>query len=132
MPKLFKLEDQSLVDLAPDADLDIAHDADLLKDAPALEGVASVRLDLPKFKDGRAFTQVRLLRQRYGFLGEIRIGGRVIPDQVAMLYRLGADSIEVADETRADDMRDALKAYRYAYQRTVRDEPASARRGQAQ
>lgn len=129
MPKLLRLEGKALVDLAPEADLAIASDADLLREAPALAGVRVVRVELPKFKDGRAFTQIRLLRQRYGFKGEIRVGGHVIPDQVGMLYRLGADSVEVTNEARVSDMRKALTAYRFAYQRTVRDEPASALRG---
>ena len=40
--------------------------------APCLGGLALVGLVFPVFKDGRAFSQARLLREQYGFAGELR------------------------------------------------------------
>jgi uncharacterized protein (DUF934 family) len=54
-----------------------------------LSGVAVVELQFPKFTDGRAFSQARLLRQRLGFAGEIRATGDVLIDQLQMLQRCG-------------------------------------------
>lgn len=61
------------------------------------------RLDLiafrfPGFTDGRPFSAARILRERYGFTGEIRAVGHVIPDQAQFLSQCGFDSIEIDDE----------------------------------
>lgn len=128
MPKLLDLVTGELVE-GRTAQLELAHDTDIMTAAPALDGVDVVAVDLPKFKDGRAFTQIRVLRDRYCFDGEIRVTGHVIPDQAQMLARVGASTVELADEGRLDDFRNGLRAYRYAYQRTVQDDPAFALRG---
>lgn len=119
MPKLLRLDGGQVIDLGPPADLDLPHDADLLANPPSTGGVRTVRLELPKFKDGRAFTQARLLRLRFGFDGEIRVGGHVLPDQALYLRRVGADTVELDDETRLAAFRSALAAYSYSYQRPV-------------
>ncbi len=54
-----------------------------------LSGVTVVELQFPKFADGRAFSQARLLRQRLGFAGDIRATGDVLIDQLQMLQRCG-------------------------------------------
>ena len=40
-----------------------------------------VALDFPHFKDGRAYSYARLLRERMGYTGEIRAVGNVLRDQ---------------------------------------------------
>lgn len=54
-----------------------------------LSGVTVVELQFPKFADGRAFSQARLMRQRLGFAGDIRATGDVLIDQLQMLQRCG-------------------------------------------
>ncbi|NRA28907.1 MAG: DUF934 domain-containing protein [Parvularculaceae bacterium] len=132
MSKLLSLIDGALLDLAPEADLVIAHDQDLLAAAPSLDGVKVIRLNLPTFKDGRAFSQASLLRQRYGFEGEIRISGHVVPDQAHYLRRTGVDAVELEGTDRVDDFRHALGAYRYGYQRAVNGKVAFEQRSAAQ
>lgn len=79
--------------------------ADLAADLPAL---ALVALEFPKFADGRAYSQARLLRERYGYTGEIRATGDVLRDQLFFMARSGFDAFEV----RADrSLEDALKAF---------------------
>jgi uncharacterized protein (DUF934 family) len=68
----------------------LANDADALE--VPLEGVDRIELDFPKFTDGRAFTQARLLRQRRGFTGDIRATGDVLVDQLVQMYRVGFSS----------------------------------------
>jgi uncharacterized protein (DUF934 family) len=70
--------------------LALANDADVL--AVPLEGVDRIELNFPKFTDGRAFTQARLLRQRRGFTGDIRATGDVLIDQLVQMYRVGFSS----------------------------------------
>lgn len=58
----------------------------------ALEGVARIDLQFPKFTDGRAYSQAFLLRRRLGFQGELRATGDVLVDQLQLLQRSGFDS----------------------------------------
>src|SRR3954466_10921794 len=63
--------------------------------APHLDKLALVALVLPNFKDGRAYSQARILRERYRFRGELRATGQVLRDQFLLLLRAGFDSFEV-------------------------------------
>src|SRR6478672_12449133 len=48
---------------------------------PYLDRLAVVALVFPTFRDGRAYSQGRLLRERHGFKGELRATGQVLRDQ---------------------------------------------------
>jgi uncharacterized protein (DUF934 family) len=49
--------------------------------AADLPHFAVVALEFPKFRDGRAYSYARLLRERYGFKGELRAVGDVLIEQ---------------------------------------------------
>jgi uncharacterized protein (DUF934 family) len=51
-------------------------------------------LHFPKFTDGRAYSQARLLRERQDYRGELRATGAVFRDQLPFLLRCGFDSFE--------------------------------------
>ena len=88
----------------------LANDVDAL--TASLEGVARIELAFPKFTDGRAFTQARLLRQRRGFTGDIRATGDVGIDQLVQMHRSGFSSA-VLNEGK--DPADAVRQFeRYA------------------
>lgn len=63
--------------------------------APFVDRLTLIALVFPKFKDGRAYSQARLLRERYGFRGELRATGEVLRDQFQFLLRSGFDAFEV-------------------------------------
>ena len=67
-----------------------------------LDRVELVVLTFPKFNDGRGFSQARLLRDRFGFTGEIRATGHVLRDQFGFLRRSGVNAVEVDDAGLAD------------------------------
>ncbi|WP_199136469.1 DUF934 domain-containing protein [Delftia sp. ASV31] len=74
-----------------------------------LTGVQRIDLHFPKFTDGRAFSQARLLRKRLGFQGEIRATGDVLIDQLVQMQRCGFDvavlreGVDIADAQRQLD-----------------------------
>jgi uncharacterized protein (DUF934 family) len=79
--------------------------ADIVGD---LDKVALIAVDFPVFRDGRGYSIARLLRERYGYKGEIRASGDVLRDQLRFYERCGFDAYAV----RADkDINDALKAF---------------------
>jgi len=81
-----------------------------------LERFALVALEFPAFTDGRAYSYARLLRERYGFKGEVRAIGNVLRDQLAFMVRCGFDAFEIADDAAAQSFRKALGEISVAYQ----------------
>ena len=72
--------------------------------AEDLAALAVVAVDFPKFTDGRGYSIARLLRDRYGYTGELRAIGDVLRDQLFALAECGFDAFAL----RAD--RDAAAA----------------------
>ncbi|WP_404419641.1 DUF934 domain-containing protein [Marinospirillum sp.] len=64
---------------------------------PWLERLELIAIEFPVFRDGRGFSQARLLR-RAGFQGELRAVGDVARDRLAYLERCGFDAFEIAEE----------------------------------
>jgi uncharacterized protein (DUF934 family) len=62
-----------------------------------LPRIAVVALAFPKYRDGRAYTSARLLRERLGFTGEVRAVGDVLQEQAGFMVRCGFDAFEPAD-----------------------------------
>ena len=77
---------------------------------------ALIVVELPYFKDGRAFSTARLLRERYGYKGEIRASGHILPDQAFFLARCGVNSLEVKPQTRLEPFANAFRDYSVGYQ----------------
>ena len=84
--------------------------------APYLDRLALVVVQLPKFKDGRAFTTTRILRERYGYKGEIRAVGHILPDQYQLLLRIGVTSVEIPEGSDPQRWEEAMRLYHLAYQ----------------
>src|ERR1043165_4295290 len=57
--------------------------------SPHLHRLSLIALAFPTFRDGRAYSQARLLRERYGFRGELRATGQVLRDQFLFMLRAG-------------------------------------------
>ncbi|WP_127090728.1 DUF934 domain-containing protein [Aquabacter cavernae] len=111
----------------------VPNTADVRELAPHLPHLSLVVLDFPKFRDGRAYSQARLLRERLGFTGELRARGNVLRDQVLFMVRCGFDAFEIE---KADDIpafAKALATYSIFYQPTGDGRPtvASLRAGHA-
>src|SRR5215203_1713562 len=90
-------------------------DGDLV---PHLGRLAAVALVFPTFRDGRAYSQARLLRERHGYDGELRATGQVLRDQFVFMSRAGFDAFEVKKEADADAFAETMKRYSVFYQPT--------------
>ncbi|MDP6389671.1 MAG: DUF934 domain-containing protein [Alphaproteobacteria bacterium] len=87
-----------------------------------LDRLGVVVLEFASFTDGRAYSQARLLRERYGFEGEVRAVGNVLRDQYQFMLRCGFDAFEVVDPGKLDGWREAASEIGAWYQ------PAADRR----
>ena len=64
--------------------------------AEDLSALPLIVLESDGFADGRCYSQARLLRERLGYRGEIRVLD-VHPEHLAFLERCGADAFELVD-----------------------------------
>jgi uncharacterized protein (DUF934 family) len=85
---------------------------------PYLDRIAVVALVFPSFRDGRAYSQARVLRERHGYRGELRATGQVLRDQFVFMLRAGFDAFEVKKESDAEAFANAAKRYSVFYQPT--------------
>ncbi len=75
-----------------------------------------VVLEFPVFRDGRAFSWARMLRQRMKFTGEIRGTGHFLYDQLAYMHRVGFDAFEVPEDFTIGQYARALSEMTNVYQ----------------
>ncbi|MBT6105707.1 DUF934 domain-containing protein [SAR92 clade bacterium H231] len=81
-----------------------------------------VAIRFPKFVDGRGFSAARLLRERYGYQGEIRATGEIIRDQLYLLQRCGFNAFEFGEEVDLAEASKSLADFSDAYQ-VAADQP---------
>ena len=83
-----------------------------------LSRLAAITLVFPTFRDGRAYSQARLLRERYLYRGELRATGQVLRDQFVFMLRAGFDAFEVKKDSDAEAFAQTAKRYSVFYQPT--------------
>jgi uncharacterized protein (DUF934 family) len=82
---------------------------------PDLSRLALVAAEFPTPSEGRGYTQGRLLRERWGFTGELRARGAIRRDQVFFLARCGFNSFELP-ESEFEGAMAALRTFSADYQ----------------
>jgi uncharacterized protein (DUF934 family) len=85
---------------------------------PYLGRLAVIGLVFPTFRDGRAYSQARLLRERHLYRGELRATGQVLRDQFVFMLRAGFDAFEVKKASDAEAFVLTAKRYSVFYQPT--------------
>lgn len=93
--------------------------------AEDLAQFAVVALEFPKFRDGRAYSYARLLRERYGFKGELRAVGEVLLEQLFFMLRTGFDAFEIDSADPLRDYRTALADFSVWYQPAADGRPTA-------
>lgn len=78
-----------------------------------------VAVHFPQFTDGRGYSMARLLRERYGWKGELRAIGDVLRDQLFYLSRCGFDAFLLSEGQDAQAALSALGDFTDAYQTSV-------------
>ncbi|MCK5273070.1 MAG: DUF934 domain-containing protein [Alphaproteobacteria bacterium] len=93
---------------------------------PDLPRFALIALDFPNLNDGRHFTTARLLRERYGFRGQLRATGQVLRDQIDLMKRCGFDAFELPAGKDAASAIAAFGEISVAYQPAADAHPTAA------
>lgn len=85
---------------------------ELAKVKDYLPKMSFIGVYFPVFKNGVGFSIARRLRDEFGFQGEIRAYGHLIPDQFPMLIECGFDSVALNQE------HDDVNIWQHSYTET--------------
>ncbi|MFT6387752.1 MAG: hypothetical protein ACJAUP_001124 [Cellvibrionaceae bacterium] len=95
------------------------NDSDLSLVAEELITLPIIAINFPIFMDGRGFSLARLLRERYGYQGEIRAIGHIIRDQLCYLKRCGFNAFTFDESVDINSAVASLNDFTEAYQTSV-------------
>ena len=87
--------------------------------AGQLAGATRVEVNFPKFGDGRGFSIGRLLRERFGYKGELRAVGQITRDHLFFLESCGFDAFELREGEDAAEAIAAFDDFSESYQATA-------------
>jgi uncharacterized protein (DUF934 family) len=104
----------------PRTGVSVPNDVDIETLEADLPRLALIALQFPKWTDGRAYSQARLLRARYRFGGEVRATGEVLVDMLPLLARTGFDAVALRPDQNREAAERALRLVPVHYQGDVR------------
>lgn len=84
--------------------------------ADDLDQLAVVAIHFPVFRDGRGFSLARILRDHFGYRGELRATGDVLRDQMFYMQRCGINAFEPRADRSMEDALLGLSDFSVAYQ----------------
>ncbi len=88
--------------------------------ADRLDRVARIEVNFPKFGDGRGYSTARLLRERYGYKGELRAVGQITRDLLFFMESCGFDAFELREGEDAHEALAAFDDFSESYQASVK------------
>ena len=94
----------------------IREEDDLTAVAAHLQDLRIAAVSFPRFTQGRGYSIARLLRGRYGYVGELRAVGDILRDQMFYLGRVGFDAFELRADQDPDQALRALRDFSEVYQ----------------
>lgn len=101
----------------PHVGVQIPNTLDLTEGWAQLQVRPVIALTFPAFPDGRAYSQARLLRDRYRFQGEVRAyGDAVVRDQLEFMARCGINAFVLRGDQDAEACLAAFHSFSDAYQ----------------
>jgi len=89
---------------------------DLAAFAERIGKLRVIAVNFPKYGDGRGYSIARLLRERYGYKGELRAVGVVARDHLQHMAQCGFDSFLLREGEDAQAALAAFDDFSEAYQ----------------
>jgi len=81
-----------------------------------LQMVTTIGIHFPAFTDGRGFSIGKLLRQRFGFTGNLIATGELLVDQADYLFRCGFSHVVLPDTIDEAAFKSATESFSAHYQ----------------
>ncbi|BFM14483.1 DUF934 domain-containing protein [Maricurvus nonylphenolicus] len=122
LPELWQTHRSQLLDSNRTLGLIIHLDQQLIDCQEDLGHFNLIVINFTAFSNGQGFSMATLLRERYGFRGELRASGDILFDQLFYLKRCGFDSFELDDEIDRTEITKALNSFSEGYQQAC-DQP---------
>jgi uncharacterized protein (DUF934 family) len=97
--------------------LDVTEGPEAIADD--LAAIAVIAVNFPKFTDGRGYTTGRLLRERFGYQGELRAIGDVLHDQLFLMARCGFNAFALKEGKDIAKALAAFETFKTPYQAAV-------------
>ncbi|HVK98914.1 MAG TPA: DUF934 domain-containing protein [Dongiaceae bacterium] len=95
-----------------------AEPEDIVED---LSKLAVVAINFPSFRDGRGYSLARILRERFGYTGELRATGDILRDQLFFLQRCGFDAFDTRPDRCIQEALKGLSDFTVTYQADVHE-----------
>ena len=89
---------------------------DLAAKAEQIGALGIIAVNFPKYGDGRGYSIGRLLRERYGYKGELRAVGVVARDHLQQMAQCGFDAFLLREGEDAQAALAAFDDFSEAYQ----------------
>ncbi len=87
--------------------------------APDVQRFPLIAVNFPKFGDGRGYSIARLLRERYGFKGELRAIGDVLHDHLFFMSQCGFDAFALREDQDPQAALSVFGTFSDGYQTSV-------------
>ena len=87
--------------------------------ADDLNHFALLAVNFPKFGDGRGYSTARLLRERYGWKGELRAIGEVVRDHLYFMAACGFDAFLLREDQNPQEALTGFGDFSESYQTSV-------------
>lgn len=98
--------------------LEFPNDLDIHLIKDDLNYFDEIVLNFPVFRDGRAYSQARILREELGFKGILRAVGDILLDQIFFMRRCGFEVFDIKDNANQEEWQNALNDFSLSYQPT--------------
>ena len=99
----------------------VEGDAEVEEIGPLLATAPLVAVRFPAIVDGRGLSLGALLRSRYGFDGELRAFGDIIPDITEYMHRCGFNAFVLPNREQAEVAIACIERMSDHYQASVRE-----------
>lgn len=126
--KLWQQQPESLLKRTPTPGLLLQPDDDMHDLPQALDQLPVITVLFPAFTDGRGFSIASLLRERFGYKGELRAKGHFIRDQLYYMKRCGFDAFEFDTGIDLNEAKKSLADFSNDYQASANQTPPLFRR----
>ncbi|MEZ5831832.1 MAG: DUF934 domain-containing protein [Dongiaceae bacterium] len=114
--KRWQAESESLRGRNAPVGVRLKNDEPALALAEDVHRLSLIEVEFPKFTDGRAFSQARILRDKLGYQGELRGIGNILRDQYLYMTRCGIDAVELPEDKPIEGYLAALEEFSAWYQ----------------
>ena len=119
LPLDYWLQKRETLSTGPTLGIWLNSDQEVEEIGPEANDFPVIAINFPSFMDGRGFSLGRLLRERYGFKGELRAIGNIIRDQLFYLKRCGFNGFEMPLAGAPEEVIESLAIFSEPYQGAV-------------